>query len=90
VQHSGADLPRERVLDLFDVLRGRCETILGGAGVFPFREESREFNPRRQRVVRRIAHDQGAGEVERSLGPGFERGAEVLCKERVELGIRGR
>ena len=44
----------------------------------------------RQRVVRRVARNEGTGEVERSLGPGFERGAEVLCKERVELGTAAR
>jgi len=88
VRDSGSELPSERVLGLFDVLRSRCEDILSGAGVFPFREESRVFNPRRQRVVRRVVRTDGPGEVERSLGPGFERGSEVLCKERIELGIR--
>jgi molecular chaperone GrpE (heat shock protein) len=88
LKQSNADLPSERVLGLFDVLRSRCEAILSGAGVFPFREDSRTFNPRRQRVVRRVLRVGGTGEVERSLGPGFERGDEVLCKERVEICAR--
>jgi len=88
VNQNNVELPSERVVGLFDVLRGRCEAILGGAGVFPFREESRVFNPKRQRVVRRVLRVGGTGEVERSLGPGFERGSEVLCKERVEICVR--
>ena len=59
--------------------------MLGQNGVAAYRDPGVAFDPRRQKVLRKVTTDDEelAGTVAESVRPGFEQGAEILEKERV-------
>jgi len=80
-------LPAEKVFTLLQEIQDDIEIILGQNGTSAYREQGSVFNPRRQRVVRRVATPDPAldGKVADRLGPGFESGHELIEKERITL-----
>jgi molecular chaperone GrpE (heat shock protein) len=79
------ELTPERFFTAFEQFREELELILGQHGVAPFRNPADAFDPGRQRAVSTVPTDDPArvGWIAGRRRPGFERGGEVLCKERV-------
>ena len=63
---------------------------MGYSDVSAFCEASDEFNPRRQRAVRQVPASQvdRVGRIATRVGPGFERGGQILQKERVAIFVQ--
>ena len=82
---SADELSPERFFSLLEGLQEDVEIVLGQNGIATFREPSGPFDPRRQRVLRKVTtcEEELAGAVAESLRPGFEQGTEILEKERV-------
>lgn len=82
---SADELTPERFFSLLGGLQEDVEILLSQNGVAAYREPSSPFDPRRQRVLKKVSTSEEslAGTVAESLRPGFERGAEILEKERV-------
>jgi molecular chaperone GrpE len=80
-------LEREGVLKN---LEGCCEdliTVLDQNGIIAYKESGDEFNPRRQRILRRVptSDPERVGQVAESLRFGFEQGDMMIQKEAVAV-----
>jgi len=82
---SADELTPERFFSLLEGLQEDVEIVLGQNGVAAYREPGGPFDPRRQRVLRKVGTGEEAlaGAVAESIRPGFEQGTEILEKERV-------
>ena len=74
-----------RFIKLLRTLREDVELELEKHGIAAIRDDRREVDPRRQRVVRRtlVGEPELDGVVEASISSGFEQGEYVLVKESV-------
>ena len=81
------ELTPTRFFALLEGLQEDIEILLGQNGVEPFRTAQASFDPRRQRVVRRVVVDDSGlvGTVAESVRLGFAQAAEILEKERVAI-----
>lgn len=79
------ELTPKRFFRLFDGFQEDLEGLLGDNGVTAYREVGGPFDPRRQRLLRKIptSNEALAGLVAESLRPGFEQGTQILEKERI-------
>jgi len=82
---SADELSPERFFSLLEGLQEDVEIVLGQNGVTSYREPAGPFDPRRQRVLKKVGSSEEAlaGTVAESIRPGFEQGADILEKERV-------
>lgn len=82
---STDELTPDRFFSLLEGIQEDVEIVLSQNGVAAYREPSSPFDPRRQRVLRKVgtAEEALAGTVAESIRPGFEQGTEILEKERV-------
>ncbi|MGE4182775.1 MAG: hypothetical protein AB7J34_23365 [Limisphaerales bacterium] len=74
-----------RFFSLLEGLQDDVEIVLGQNGIAAFREPGCQFEPRRQRALKRVSTFEAAlaGTVAERIRPGFEQGVEILEKERV-------
>ena len=79
------ELTPERFFSEMASLQEDVEIVLSQNGVAAYREPAGLFDPRRQRVLKKVStyEESLANTVAESLRPGFEQGAEILEKERV-------
>ncbi len=79
------ELSEEKFFTLLEGLQGDVEIVLRQNGVAAYREPGGPFDPRRQRMLRKVTtnDEELAGTVAESVRPGFEQGAEIIEKERV-------
>lgn len=79
------ELTPKRFFKLFDGFQEDLEDLLGDNGVTAYREVGGPFDPRRQRLLRKVPTSNEAlvGLVAESLRPGFEQGTQILEKERI-------
>ena len=75
----------EKFLSILDGLQEDVEIALNRNSIEAYREPLGRFNPRRQKIVKKVATDDAAlvGVVAESIRPGFEQDAEILEKEKV-------
>jgi molecular chaperone GrpE (heat shock protein) len=80
-------LEHDHVLRSFERLQEDILNVLDQNGIIPYRELSREFNPVRQRVLRKVPTSDSilVGRIAESLRYGFEQGDMVIQKEGVAV-----
>lgn len=94
------DLTVEQLLGVIDGLRDDVTVVLAENGVETFEEPGEAFDAKRQRILRQEPATDIAqlGRIARRARPGFQRGEEVIQKERVvvygpsvgERGVNGK
>ncbi len=79
------DLSPERFFKLLEGLQEDVELVLEQNNIVAYREIDNTFNPRRQRVIKRVktAEKSISGTIAESIRPGFEQDTLILEKERV-------
>lgn len=82
---SADELTPDRFFSLLEGLQEDVEIVLGQNGIAAYREPLGPFDPRRQRLIRRVgtSEERLTDMVAESIRPGFEQGTEILEKERV-------
>ena len=75
----------QRFVEMLGALKEDVELELGKHGILTIRDDCREVDPKRQRVVRRVLVGERDldGVVEMSINCGFEQGEYILTKESV-------
>lgn len=81
------ELSPDRFFAVLAGLEDDVEVLLEHNGVSAYRDPGGSFEPRRQRALRQVATDDSrlAGAVAQSIRPGFQKGSEILEKERVAI-----
>lgn len=82
---DAGEMTPQRMLDLLQGVQEDVEVLLRQNGIAAYRGPAGDFDPRRQRLVGKVATpDAGlANRVAESVRPGFEQGQEIIEKERV-------
>lgn len=82
---DAGEMTPQRMLDLLQGVQEDVEVLLQQNGIAAYRGPTGDFDPRRQRLVGKVATpDAGlANTVAESVRPGFEQGQEIIEKERV-------
>ncbi len=77
----------KKLLEILNGFSSDVEILLEDNGVAKYEEKSLDFNPRRQRIVRKIAtqSEDMHGKISDRLLPGFQKGEEIIEKERVAV-----
>ena len=85
--HERADgsMSCDEVTELLEGLQEDVEMVLAQNGVAAYRTTDSSFDPRRQRMLKKMPTDDKsrAGTIAESLRPGFELGTDILEKEGV-------
>ncbi len=80
-------LTPDRFYRVLEDIQDDVELLLGQNGFTAFRESTEQFDPHRQRILEKwpSANEADTGRVAKSLRPGFEKGTEIIEKERVAV-----